>query len=157
MPQSTSAPEGGLLKQYKPEQGKWTRRGTFVGAGAVIAWGAYFVHDRLQGYAGDEAWRLLIAPGIPILLMVVLGAAAYWVSLVSRKSSDFMIATEGEMKKVNWSTRREVLGATKVVIATVIALGTILFMVNIVFMFIFEFIGVLRVDMISRIFRVGAE
>ena len=27
-----------------------------------------------------------------------------------------MIATEGEMKKVNWSTRREIIGMTWVVI-----------------------------------------
>ena len=41
-----------------------TRRGTFVGVGALIAWGAYFLFDHLRIYEGDEAWRLLITPGI---------------------------------------------------------------------------------------------
>ena len=44
----------------------------------------------------------------------------YWVVGVNRKANDFFIATEGEMKKVNWSTRAEVIRSTKVVIVTVV-------------------------------------
>jgi preprotein translocase SecE subunit len=55
-----------------------------------------------------------------------------------------MIATEGEMKKVNWSTRREIIGSTKVVILFTILLAVILFTVDIVFMTFFAWIGVLR-------------
>ena len=107
---------GGLFGQYKPEQGMWTRRGTFIGAGLLIAWGAKFVYDQLSVYQGDEAWRVLITTGIPILFLVVLGTAAWRLSFSGRKSGDFMIATEGEMKKVNWSTKKEVVGSTIVVI-----------------------------------------
>ena len=63
----------------------------------------------------------------------------------NRGTVEFLIATEGEMKKVNWSTRKEVIGATKVVIVTVLALGFLLFFVNLFFLFLFETIGVLRV------------
>ena len=46
---------GGFLTQYKPEQGKTTRTGTFVGLGLLVVWGAYFVWDRLQvGARGVE-------------------------------------------------------------------------------------------------------
>ena len=140
-----AARTGGPFRQHKPEQGKWTRRGTFVGVGALIAWGAYFLFDHLRIYEGDEAWRLLITPGIPILAMVVLGAAGYWVSFAYRKSSDFMIATEGEMKKVSWSSKREVIGSTKVVITITIFLAMLLFCVDLVFQALFRAIGVLRV------------
>ena len=135
---------GGAFRQYKPEQGKGTRYGTLCGAGALITWGAIFLYDQLQVFEGDEAWRLLVTTGIPILFAVVFGAAAWWVAQVSRKTSDFMIATEGEMKKVNWSTKREVIGSTKVVIIFTLLLAMFIFLVDIVFQELFSSLGVLR-------------
>ena len=137
--------EGGFFQQYKPEQGTWTRRGTFAGAFALIAWGGYFLNDRLSGYQGDEAWRLFITPGIPIVLVAILAAVAFRVSFVQRKVGDFMIATEGEMKKVNWSTRREIIGSTKVVILFTALMAVLLFCVDLAFQFLFRSIGVLKV------------
>jgi preprotein translocase SecE subunit len=87
-----------------------------------------------------------------VALLALLGYATFYLLGQSRSVVDFMIATESEMKKVNWSTRREVLGATRVVIATVIGLGLILFAVNIFFMFVFESIGVLRIGMLASLF-----
>jgi preprotein translocase SecE subunit len=40
--------------------------------------------------------------------------------------ADFMVAAEGEMKKVNWSTRQEIAVSTVVVISVVIILAVIL-------------------------------
>jgi preprotein translocase SecE subunit len=137
---------------YKPGQGAYVRWGTAAAGGIVVLGFAAFLQEQLTRF--DNEWVEYL---IPAALLVVLGYGVFRLLGQNRSTVDFMIATEGEMKKVNWSTRREVLGATKVVIATVIALGTILFLVNIVFMFIFELIGVLRVNMISQIFRVGAE
>ncbi len=140
------SPGSGLLKQHKPEQGKWTRRGTFIGIGILVAWCGLFVDQRLSGYQDIQAWwSLLITPGIPILLMVVLGTLGYWASFVNRNSSDFMIATEGEMKKVNWSTKREVIGSTKVVITMTLLLAILLFSVDLAFQRLFSAIGVLKV------------
>jgi len=135
----------GLFDQYKPEQGIWIRRGTFVGVCLLTAWGAKFVYDQLAIYEGDEWWRLLVTNGIPILFAAVLGAITWRISFVSRTSSDFMIATEGEMKKVNWSSKKEVIGSTKVVITFTILLAVILFVVDMLFQYVFKQIGVLRV------------
>lgn len=137
--------DGGWLKQYKPDQGKYTRTGTLLGLGLLIVWGAWAFNDRMVVYEGDEAWRLLITPGIAILLMVVLGVLAWQVSFVGRKSSDFMIGTEGEMKKVSWSSKREVIGSTKVVIVFTILLAVMLATVDLLFTFVFKSIGVLKV------------
>ena len=60
------------------------------------------------------------------------------------RSADFMIATEGEMKKVSWSSRREVVGGTKVVIATTFILALMLWAVDLAFGFFFMEIGVLQ-------------
>lgn len=137
--------QSGPLSQYKRDQGKVTRTATFVGLALLIAWGAKFLNDRLAGYQGDEAWRLLITPGVPLLLAVALGAVAWRIAFVSRKSSDFMIATEGEMKKVSWSTKSEVIGSTKVVITFTLLLAVLLFIVDLIFQRLFTWIGVLKV------------
>lgn len=145
-PRRAGKPEspGGFLTAYKPEQGIYTRRSTFVGLALLIVWGAYFLNDQLSGYQGSEAWRLLVTPGIAIAAAVMMGALAWRLAFVSRKSSDFMIATEGEMKKVSWSTRREVIGSTKVVIVFTALLAILLFSVDVAFQSLFSWLGVLK-------------
>ncbi len=134
-----------MFTQYKPEQGKTTRIGTFVGGGALIAWGAKFILDRLTVYEDLQGWwSVLITPGIPILFAVVLGAAAWWLTFANRKCSDFMIATEGEMKKVSWSSKSEVIGSTKVVILFTVLLALFLAATDLTFMNLFKWIGVLK-------------
>ena len=147
-PRSPSrAGERGLFAQYKADQGIWTRRGTFTGGVLLIAWGAMFLKDQLAVYEDIEGWQgLLITPGIPFLFAVVVGALAWRIAFVSRKSSDFMIATEGEMKKVSWSSKREVIGSTKVVILFTVLLAVVLFAVDFVFQRIFMYIDVLKVS-----------
>lgn len=135
---------GGFFKQYKPEQGKWTRLGTFIGCGAVIAWGAIFLFEQLSIYEGDEAWRLMVTTGIPIAFAVIFGSVIWWITYGNRKTGDFMIATEGEMKKVSWSSRREVIGSTKVVILFTVLLTIFLFVVDVTFQYLFKYIGVLK-------------
>ncbi|MDO8629069.1 MAG: preprotein translocase subunit SecE [Phycisphaerales bacterium] len=134
----------GFFHQYKPEQGKTTRTGTVAAAAALIAWGAYFIWDRLQVYEGDEWWRLLITTGIPLGFAVVVGAFAWRYSFAQPKTGDFMIATEGEMKKVNWSSRKEIIGSTKVVILFTALMAIFLFAVDLGFQKLFQFIGILR-------------
>ncbi len=135
---------GGFFHHYKPEQGKTTRTGTVAAGGALIAWGAYFIWDRLQVYEGDEWWTLLITTGIPLAFAAVLGAFAWRYSFAHAKTGDFMIATEGEMKKVSWSSRKEIIGSTKVVILFTVLMATFLFAVDLGFQKLFQFIGILK-------------
>ena len=134
----------GFFQQYKPEQGKSIRWGTLSSAGALIVWGAVFLYDQLQVYEGDEWWRLLITTFIPIVFAAAMFALVWWVSFVSRTSSDFMIATEGEMKKVSWSSKREIIGSTKVVILFTLLMSLFLFAVDLVFIRLFHWIGILK-------------
>jgi preprotein translocase subunit SecE len=137
-------PGQGFFRYYKREQGKWTRLGTFIGLSAIVAWGAFFVYDRLRIYEGDEAWRIWITTGIPLAVLGLFVAFSWWISYSGRASSDFMIATEGEMKKVSWSTKREIIGSTKVVIMFTVLLAMILFVVDFLFQMLFASIGVLK-------------
>jgi len=135
----------GPFTQYKPEQGKVIRVGTFVAVGALLAWGAKFLYDRLSIFEGDKAWHLMVSAGVPFAFLVVTGALAWWVVFSHRTTGDFMIATEGEMKKVSWSSRREVIGSTKVVIMFTVLLAGLLFIVDLLFQRVFFWIGVLKV------------
>lgn len=154
-PTPTGAPPprqagGSALHIYKPGQGLYVRWCS-AAAFAIIAIGsAHFLYEQLARVQNE--WVQFL---IPVGLLVLIGYGIFRFLGQSRSVVDFMIATEGEMKKVNWSTRREVLGATKVVIATVIALGLILFAVNICFIFLFESIGVLRIGMLAKLFGGG--
>lgn len=133
-----------MFRQYKAEQGKATRVGTFVALGALITWGAYFLFQQLAIFQGDEAWRLLVTVGIPIAFAVVVGGVAWFFIFGHRGTGDFMIATEGEMKKVSWSSKQEVIGSTKVVILFTFMLALFLFSVDMVFQQAFKWIGVLK-------------
>lgn len=138
------AGESPMFRQYKPEQGKMTRTGTFLALGTLVAWGAYFLFEQLTVFEGDEGWRNLVTYGIPIAFAVVAGGVAWYFIYGHRGTGDFMIATEGEMKKVSWSSKDEVIGSTKVVILFTFMLALFLFVVDMGFQQLFKAIGVLK-------------
>jgi len=140
------------LRIYKPGQGVYVRWGTAVGAGLIAAAFARFLYEQLA-LARNDWVRMLV----PVVALVLLLYGILRLVGQNRKMVDFLLATEGEMKKVNWSSRREVFGATRVVIVTVLLLGLLLFVVDVLFMFFFESIHVLRIGMLSRMFGGGAE
>jgi len=47
------------------------------------------------------------------------------------------------MKKVSWSSRKEVVGSTKVVIVTTFILAVIIFGVDLLFVVLFRWLGVM--------------
>ena len=128
---------------YKPGQGHYTRMGTAIGAGILIAGGGNFLYKNLEVFRSDESWTMLLQVLVPLGVVVGLGLLLYWVVAVNRGTCDFFIATEGEMKKVSWSTRNEIVGSTKVVIVCTLLLGFLLFVVDAAFMNFFRFINVL--------------
>ena len=121
---------------YKRNQGKYTRLGTFIGAMLLVVIGAYILSQKLYGLS------VFLQYGIPTL--IVLGMAAFMGWIINRPSNaDFLIATEGEMKKVSWSSRREIAGSTKVVIVTTIMLALILLGVDLIFIRMFSWMGIM--------------
>lgn len=133
-----------FFEVYKRGQGYYTRMGTAVGGGVLILAGARFLFHQLV-FESDAPWTLWVQTGIPVSVIVGLGVLLYWLAGVNRKSCDFMIATEGEMKKVSWSSKRELIGSTKVVILFSILIAALLFVVDILFMLLFGAIKVLKV------------
>jgi preprotein translocase SecE subunit len=142
-PRDAGAPS--LFDRYKPEQGMRVR-GVSLAAALLLAFGfAAFLNDQLETLIDPaKKWTVAVARGIPLLVGLVVGAAGWWFTFRNRGSSDFLIATEGEMRKVNWSSRREVIGSTQVVIAFTIIFGILMGAVDLVFFKIFQWIGVLK-------------
>lgn len=125
---------------YKRGQGKYTRVTTFVAGVVLAAIGAHWLSERLDG-VGGQAYGVYLQYGIPVVMLAGVAWLMFWV--VNRPSSaDFMIATEGEMKKVSWSSRREIVGSTKVVIFTTFALALLLTLVDVIFQNVFQWINV---------------
>jgi preprotein translocase SecE subunit len=59
-------------------------------------------------------------------------------------NADFLIATDSEMKKVNWTSKQELIGSTKVVIFFVVCITVLLFAIDILFGYLFFWVGVLK-------------
>ncbi len=134
---------------YKRGQGKYTRATTFAIGALISALVGHFVWSQLDG-SNLGYWKASTLPvGLYLVyvvpLVVFVGIVAVTYLAVNRpRSADFMIATEGEMKKVSWSSKREIVGGTKVVIATTFILALILWMVDLGFLRFFTWVGVLQ-------------
>lgn len=96
------------------------------------------------------------AGGIPIVqleyvkatgagLVLIAGALTIlWFVGLRARSVDFLIATDAEMKKVNWSTRKEVVGTTQVVIVAFFLIAAVIFGIDTIFKTVFELLRVIR-------------
>jgi len=142
------------------DQGRGTR-GTLVLEGFDSEDTRDFAGDAVQIRIGDESSPELTAavrsavdtPMYPVLYLqtgaaltvILLGAVGIYLFVASsRRSVDFLIATDGEMKKVNWSSYREVRGMTIVVIVATFLIAGILYLVDLGFSWFFGAIGVLE-------------
>ena len=82
-------------------------------------------------------------------LSLVLAGLLIWLSwrLVNWPVfADFLIATDAEMNKVSWTTRKRLFQDTVVVLVTVILLTTFLFFIDIMWIKILSGVQVLKVD-----------
>ena len=109
------------MSVYKRGQGKYTRMISALGGAVIVAIGCLQLYRTLD--AADIG--LWIETMVPVGLFIALSVLMMW--MVNNPSiADFMISAEGEMKKVNWSTRQEVVVSTVVVISVVIILAVLL-------------------------------
>ena len=109
------------LSIYKRGQGRYTRLGSAGAAAGIAAIGCLQLYRTLD--ASDI--NLWIVTMVPAGLLLALSVLFLW--MVNKPNiADFMIASEGEMKKVNWSSRQEIAVSTFIVIAVVVILAVLL-------------------------------
>ncbi len=125
---------------YKPGQGYWTRMLSFIGAATLVLTGVAWAWQQMSVIRENTIYY---QSAMAVTVIAVFGALLYWL-LNKPRIVDFMIATEAEMKKVNWPTRREIIGATWIVICGTFMIAAILFTVDLAFGKLFLEIGILQ-------------
>jgi preprotein translocase subunit SecE len=112
---------------YKRGQGKYTRLCSAFAVAVIIGLGCLRLYAKLEAASWPLSTRatLWIATMVPAGLFVVLALVVFWI--VNRSAAaDFMIAAEGEMKKVSWSSRQEIMVSTFIVIVVVVIMAVLL-------------------------------
>ena len=131
-------------KGYKPNQGVRVRRLTILGILVLVGAGIYTLvsHNSLVGdwivhlpFAktefGPRYVRLLPDIGLTVpLLLIGAGLWVAWRAVNYPTFADFLIATEAEMNKVSWSTRKRLVQDTIVVLTTVFLFAVFLLVVD---------------------------
>jgi preprotein translocase subunit SecE len=98
----------------------------------VVAVGCWKLHLKLE--AQENVW---IHTLVPAVVCAVFAAVIYWLSNIPT-IADFLIAAEGEIKKVIWSSRKEIMNSTLIVICVVAVMATGLGLVDIAFRLFFS-------------------
>ncbi len=154
---------------FKGSQGVRVRRATVAGLLIIGLTGIYTLvsHGTFGSTRvgeGDWSWRvpftsqdgyyidLPLLSRVTLLGPILLGALVFWFSwrLVNWPTfADFLIATEAEINKVSWTTRKRLFADTIVVLVTVFVLTGFLFLVDIVWFQILSnpIVNVLHVDL----------
>lgn len=99
---------------------------------------------RVTGRRGIPLFEVLYLQAGVAGAIVLMGAfVTYYFVGAHRRAVEFLIATDSEMKKVNWSTWKDIRGSTLVVIVAALLLTSGLFAVDMGFSVFFRWIGVL--------------
>jgi preprotein translocase SecE subunit len=134
----------GFFTIYKSGQGYWTRMGTLIGTGILGLMLAYTLYDKIPPFFLDNpAFGRKVGLGVAVAFLVIYTATAVY--LMNKAANvDFLIATDSEMKKVNWTSRKELIGSTKVVVIFMLLIAAFLFLADQIFHLLFYAVGVLK-------------
>ena len=119
------------LDIYKRGQGYYTRLYSALISVVIVACGCYALYNKLQG---TNIW---IETLVPAGVCVAFGILIYWLANKPRVA-DFLIAAEGEIKKVSWSSRKEIVASTIVVVCVVLLMAGWLCAWDVGFRLLFE-------------------
>jgi preprotein translocase SecE subunit len=129
---------------YKPGQGYWTRLMSIIGLSLLVLMGVAWLWKLLANAEIGTLQPIYVQAGAAVIVLLVCTWLGYWLFGVNQRVVEFTIATESEMKKVNWSTRREILGSTWIVIALTFFIALLCFGFDTVYHIFFQSIRVLE-------------
>ena len=120
---------------YRRGQGKYTRLTSAFVMGGIAALGCLQLYKKLQANEVGVWIETLVPAGLFIALALVIA----W---LSNKPSlaDFLIDSEGELKKVSWSSRGEIAVSTFIVIVVVVSMALFLGATDITFQVFFRWL-----------------
>jgi preprotein translocase SecE subunit len=128
-----------IFNIYKKGQGKYSRGLGILGIGSLAIFGCVSLYNallfepydkslyKIPGVDLDVTWALIIMVALALLSI----GGLYWLNN-KRKIVDFLIETEGELRKVTWPSRNEVVDSSLVVVVTVVIMAAFIFLADIV-------------------------
>lgn len=144
-------------ESYKKNQGSRVRRGTVLGLLVLAGSGIYTLISHRTLASGSRHWQVavpftdglnvVLLPDVQFTVPILLTLASLWLAfrVVNYPTfADFLIATEAEVNKVSWTTRRRLIQDTIVVLTTVFLLTAFLFVVDVAWGWGLSKIGVLQ-------------
>ena len=129
---------------YKSGQGYWVRLMSAIAYGVVIVLGLNWLWGWLDTMSFGDVETVYVQVGAVLLFATVFGLIGYSIIGRRQRTVDFFIATEGEMKKVNWSTKAELTRSTIAVIGLTIFVAIFCWGVDVIFAMLFRSVGVLE-------------
>jgi preprotein translocase SecE subunit len=132
---------GDKLAYARPGLGRAVRMSAYGGIGALTLFGAYALYmapsissiwwkDILpaQGFFGKAfSLKPILFPAAGVFFAAMSGV---FLLLNQEKWSDFLIETEGEIKKVSWPARKEYMGSAMIVVLVVAVVSMFLHYVD---------------------------
>jgi preprotein translocase SecE subunit len=132
---------GTRIAWQKSGQGKWVRVAALLALGSLVGFGCtafYRLPPSTSTWWSDVIYELdlltkpftvrpILYPAAGIFTTVMLGI---FLLLNQEKWAEFLIETEGELKKVSWPARKEYLGSAAVVVLVVAIISMFLFLVD---------------------------
>ncbi|MSR44621.1 MAG: preprotein translocase subunit SecE [Phycisphaerales bacterium] len=128
---------------YKIGQGYWTRVISATAGGVIALLGGWWLHDIFE----TVDWGvnpIYLSWGIGGLFVTLCCPAIYLWTARTVRTVDFLVATETEMKKVSWPTRKEVSGSTVIVIFTSLVIAFFCYFFDQAFFLLFVQLRVLN-------------
>jgi len=122
------------MKIYKKGQGNRARAIAALAAVAIAVFGIAEVYS-------SEGTAMIFVVVSAFMVVVVAGGGIY-LSLINARTSEFLIETQAELKKVAWPPKDEVKGSSAVVVGTVVVMGVFLVIVDYALAFITRLIQV---------------
>lgn len=115
-----------LIEKYKWGQARNTRVYSIVSGAIIAGIGCWILYQKLTANINvSETTGLWITITVPLAVFGLIALALYW--LINKPNvADFLISAEGELKKVSFSSKREIAVSTFVVIIVVFLMAGML-------------------------------
>lgn len=140
-----SRARGGFFTIYKKGQGVTVRVGTAIAAGLLGLLTAYLLVFKyltifLPESLGKDMRQTYALGGAAIFL--ALYAGVLWWFINRPRNAEFLIETDAEMRKVSWTSRKDLIGSTKVVVIFMLMMAVFLFFSDLFFGYLLYLLGV---------------
>ena len=124
-----------IFNIYKRGQGKYARLCSAFAAVIIVGLGCLRLYKKLGASDVGFWFETMVPAGLFVVLALLI-----FLMINKRSIADFLIAAEGEMKKVSWSSKQEIAVSTIIVIVVVFFMSILLGVTDLGFRTFFDWL-----------------